>query len=116
MPPGTLNQESRCGGSVWESNVIPNGISSTYEEHGGAKKPHKGQQGTVLFPDLFPRFSPVAKDPDGGEFAHTLTMHTSTEKKNQAVRMAQPITHTITLALSRSYHTSLTQTDPPPFF
>ena len=53
----------------------------------------KDSKELLLFPDLFPRFSQVAKDPDGGEFAHTLTMHTSAEKKNQAVRMAQPITH-----------------------
>jgi len=53
----------------------------------------KDSKELLLFPDLFPRFSQVAKDPDGGEFAHTLTMRTSAEKKNKAARMAQPITH-----------------------
>ena len=59
----------------------------------GKKSRRKDSKELLLFPDLFPRFSQVAKDPDGGDFAHTLTMHTSAEKKNQAVRMAQPITH-----------------------
>src|SRR5690348_873460 len=38
------------GGSVWESNVIRDGISRTYEECGRAKKPHKEHPGTVNVP------------------------------------------------------------------
>jgi hypothetical protein len=33
-----------------ESKIIPDGISRTYEEQSGAKKPHKAQRGTVMVP------------------------------------------------------------------
>jgi hypothetical protein len=42
---GDLKKEDfharQSGGSVWKSNVIPNGISSTYEELSGAEKQAK---------------------------------------------------------------------------
>ncbi len=60
--PLTSRRSNRCSGSVWESNVNPDGISSTYEEQGGATKPHKEQLGTVNGPWLFPRFSRVARN------------------------------------------------------
>ena len=52
----TSVRPTRYGGSVWESNVVPDGISSTYEERGRAKSRIKNTEELLLFPDLFPRF------------------------------------------------------------
>ena len=65
---------------MWESNVIRDGISRTYEERGGAKSRVKSTEELLLFPDLFPRFSRVFEYPNRGKFAHTPTLHTSAKR------------------------------------
>ena len=60
-------------GFVWESNVIRDGISRTYEEHGGAKNRIKNSKELLLFPDLFPRFRERVEISNRGKQTYTLT-------------------------------------------
>jgi hypothetical protein len=84
---GQRNQQD-FGGSVWESNVIRDGISSTYEERRGAKSRINDSKKLLLFPDLFPRFRKAFEISNPGKLAHTLGIHTSAEDANLAARMA----------------------------
>jgi hypothetical protein len=67
------------GGSVWESNVIPDGISRTYEEHGGAKRRIRSTEERLMVPGCSPVFRKVFEISDRGKLAHTFAMHTSAE-------------------------------------
>ncbi len=57
---------------MWESNVIRDGISSTYEERRGAKSSIRSSKELLLFPDLFPRFRKRTEITNHGKRAHTL--------------------------------------------
>lgn len=58
---------------MWESKIIPDGISRTYEERGVTKKHVKSTEELLLFPDLFPRFRERFEISNRGKPPHTLT-------------------------------------------
>ena len=62
-------------GSVWESKIIPYGISRAYEERRGAKNRIKSTQELLLFLDLFPRFRKRVEISNRGKRAHILTQN-----------------------------------------
>ena len=73
---------------MWESNVIPDGISRTYEERDGTKSRINGTKELLMFPNCSPIFRKAFEISERGKLAHTLAMHTSAEDTNPAARMA----------------------------
>lgn len=66
---------------MWESKAIPDGISRTYKERGGARKHVKSTKELLLFPDLFPRFRKRFEISNLGKRTHIFTKESAKDYK-----------------------------------
>ena len=91
-----LSVSKQFGGGVWKSNVTPSGISSTYEESGGAERRTKVHQGTLNVPPMFPRFSRGKQISDLWDLRPRRHSERRLKHTNSAARMASRLDWALT--------------------